>query len=299
MEELDLARFNEVRISDRNRLQPVLTAADKIACDYNFSNLYAWGEIYGLRWNIFKGRLLIFSDSDDLMFMPAGSTPPAVDEMVEISDRLAGQGKRGSFVLVDSEYLERNGRILDYFTATVDDANADYVYESSALVELKGRRLHKKKNLLSQFLRNNPGYTCEPLKSGHASECDRLAEKWCEERTCEIIGFAHESSALRRALSRFDELGLSGLRISRGGKLLAFSVFDRQNSVAASVHFEKYDGAVKGSAQAINWETARHLAPMYKYINREQDLGIAGLRRAKESYCPAFKVKTYQLHRKG
>jgi hypothetical protein len=218
--------------------------------------------------------------------------------MVEISDRLVTQGTSGRFVLVDAECVERNERIANYFTAEVDRDNADYVYSSRALVELKGRKLHKKKNLLSQFLRNNPDYACEKMSAHHAQECSVLAEKWCEVKNCEKLGFTHESSALKRAMEKFDELELEGLIIRNRGAMIAFSIFDRQNRNTAAVHFEKYDGEIKGSAQVINWETARYLSPAYEYINREQDLGIEGLRRAKESYCPAFTVKTYILRRR-
>lgn len=298
MGELDLKLFKTVEIADGARVKPLLAAARKMSCDYNFANLYLWGEIYDLRWSLYRERLMVYSGKDDFLLMPVGPVC-SVGEMVEISDRLVGQGRSGNFVLVDAEYVERNESLHDYFTAEVDRDNADYVYASRALVELKGRKLHKKKNLLSQFLRNNPDYACEKMSARHAGECVALAEKWCEVKNCEKLGFTHESSALKRAMERFGDLELEGLIIRNNGAVIAFSIFDRQNGNTASVHFEKYDGEIKGSAQAINWETARYLSPTYEYINREQDLGIEGLRRAKESYCPAFTVKTYILRRKA
>lgn len=296
MNELDLKSFKRVELADGARLKPILAAAEKASCDYNFANLYSWGEIYDLRWAVHRGRLWVYSGRDDLLFMPVGS-PCGVGEMVEASDRLIRQGASGNYVLVDAEYVERNGALSEHFAAEADRDNADYVYSARALVELKGRKLHKKKNLLSQFLRNNPDYSCEGMSARHAAECFMLAEKWCEVRNCEQIGFEHESSALKRSMEGFGELELEGLVIRDKGEAVAFSIFDRQNRNTAAVHFEKYNGEIKGAAQVINWETARYLAPAYEYINREQDLGIEGLRRAKESYCPAFVVKTYILRR--
>jgi len=298
MSELDLKLFKTVEIADGARVKPLLAAAQKMSCDYNFANLYSWGEIYDLRWNLYGERLLVYGGKDDFLLMPVGPAC-SVDEMVEISDRLIRQGASGNFVLVDAEYVERNESLNNYFTAEVDRDNADYVYAAQALVELKGRKLHKKKNLLSQFLRNNPDYACEKMSARHAGECFVLAEKWCEVKNCERLGFTHESSALKRAMEKFGDLELEGLVVRNNGAVIAFSIFDRQNQNTAAVHFEKYDGEVKGSAQVINWETARYLSPTYEYINREQDLGIEGLRRAKESYCPAFTVKTYILRRKA
>ena len=104
---------------------------------------------------------------------------------------------------------------------------------------------------------------------------------------------------MKRALDAFDALGLEGLVLFANGRLAGFSVFDRLNQNTADVHFEKYDPLIKGSAQAINWETARLLQGRYEYINREQDVGIEGLRKSKRSYCPAFTVKTYLLRRRA
>ncbi|MEJ2744354.1 MAG: phosphatidylglycerol lysyltransferase domain-containing protein [bacterium] len=297
MSDLDLKSFKRVEIADGDRIRPLLAAAQKMSCDYNFANLYSWGEIFDLRWALYRERLMIYSGRGNFLFMPVGH-PCSVGEMVETSDRLIRQGASGNYVLVDAEYVERNGAINDCFTAEIDRDNADYVYSAQALAELKGRKLHKKKNLLSQFLRSHPDYKCEKIRARHVDECFMLAEKWCKVKSCEQLGFTHESSALRRAMESFDDLELDGLVIRDGGATVAFSIFDRQNRNTAAVHFEKYNGEIKGAAQAINWETARYLAQTYEYVNREQDLGIEGLRRAKESYCPEFLVKTYVLRRK-
>jgi hypothetical protein len=297
MNELDMDLLREVRIEDKTALKPILDASNKISCDYNFANLYLWGGIYAMRWGFYKGLLLLYSGKDDILLMPVGR-PFVAEELLEISDAARVQGKRGDFAIVEAAFVEANPGLADFFNAGLDKDNADYVYSARALVELKGRKLHKKKNLLSQFLRNNPGYRCERMGAADAAECFSLAEKWCEDKSCEAIGFTHETSALERAFDKYGELGLDGLVITAKGALVAFSIFDRQNRDTAVVHFEKYDPEVKGSAQVINWETARVLAERYEYVNREQDLGIEGLRRAKESYCPLFTVKVYTLRRK-
>lgn len=289
--------FKAVEVRDRAVIQPFLAAAGRASSDYNFANLYAWGEIYGLAWKIHRDRLLVYSGKDDVLLMPVGA-PLRAEEVHALSDELCKAGKSGDFSLVAAEFAEGDPSLGEHFDVRVDPDNADYVYSTKALVELKGNRLHKKKNLLSQFLRNNPGYLCERMEKRHVAECFGLAEKWCEEKSCERIGFTHETSAMKRAFDRFGELGLEGLVLFTGGRLAAFSIFDRLNRNTADVHFEKYDPEIKGSAQAINWETARALQGAYEYLNREQDLGIEGLRKAKQSYCPAFTVKTYLLRRR-
>lgn len=297
MSGFDMRSFKSVEIGDRSVLQPLLADADRASSDYNFANLYAWGEIYGLSWAVRDGRLLIYGEKDDVLLMPVGA-PLTADGLLALSDGLRGAGKSGDFAIVDAAFVEGNPSLREHFDAALDPDNADYVYGTKALVELKGNRLHRKKNLLSQFRRNNPSYRCEPMDRRHAGECFALAEKWCEERICEEVGFTHETSAIKRAFDRFDELGLGGVVLYTNGGMAGFSVFDRLNRTTADIHFEKYDPAVKGSAQAINWETARTLQGTYEFLNREQDLGIEGLRRAKQSYCPAFTVRTYLLRRR-
>ena len=104
---------------------------------------------------------------------------------------------------------------------------------------------------------------------------------------------------MKKAFANFGELELQGLKIAQGRDLVAFSVFSRLSSNMADVHFEKFDPLIKGASQMIKWETAKFLAGKYKYINREQDLGIEGLRQAKRSYSPEYILSAYFLERKS
>lgn len=104
--------------------------------------------------------------------------------------------------------------------------------------------------------------------------------------------------ALARRLAAFGPLELEGVKITLGPESIAFSLFSALNSQMADIHFKKADPAVKGASQMINWETATRLADRFKYLNREQDLGIPGLRQAKRSYDPECLLLPYHLRRK-
>ncbi len=298
MSELDLKSFREVELADKERLDPILAASGKLSSGYTFSNLYCWGEIFKIVWTIYNGSLLLYGGRDDFLFMPVGKEPD-LSGMLFISDEFKRQGRSGNFILVAADYVENNSELLKHFRAEVDEDNADYLYLSRKLYELKGKKLHKKKNLVAQFSRNNPGYVYRAMEKRDREGCFILAEKWCEVKSCEEIGFTHETSALKRALENFDALGLEGVVIFVRDKLVAFAICSEQNKSTADVHFEKYDPEIKGSAQVINWEMAKHLMGRYEYINREEDMGIEGLRKAKSSYCPEFTAKTYRLYRTG
>jgi len=297
MNELSLASFQDIKIFDGQTLDKALSPSNKMLSNYNFSNLYIWGEIYKSRWKFYKERLVLYDGADDFISSPIGE-PFTPKELAEISDNFIGQGKSGRFMFVEPEYIEKNKDIADFFSLEIDEDYADYIYKTQKLVELKGKKLHKKKNLVSQFLRNNPIYNVNKLEKKYSEECFKLAEKWCKDRNCEKMGFKHEKSALGRALDKFDELGLQGLIMFVKDKMIAFSIFSEQNKNTADIHFEKYDSELKGCEQVICWESAKYLLPRYEYLNREEDLGLEGLRQSKKSYEPEFILKTYKLYRK-
>jgi hypothetical protein len=297
MIELDLGLFSPVTLADKKIILPLLLDNDVFFCDYSFANLFMWGDIFRTSWLFHDERLWIYNGYDDLMLMPVGKAL-TLPELVEVSGMLRRQGKSGNFVLVDQDFVKDNADLVHFFNVEIDLDNGDYIYSSQKLVDLPGNKLHKKRNLINQFLALYPDYVCQPLQASDLEACLKLSEKWCRQRSCQEMDFDHETSALKRALRNFSELELQGLKISRGGELIAFSIFSELNSNMADVHFEKFDPEIKGVGQVINWETAKSLSAKYKYINREQDLGLEGLRQAKKSYSPEYVVSAYFLKRK-
>ncbi len=297
MQKIRLENFSPVTLADKKVILPQLLANDVFFCDYSFANLFMWGDIFKTSWLFHDERLWIYNGYDDLMLMPVGKAL-SLPELVAVSDMLRQEGKSGNFVLVDQDFVKVNPGLNDFFNVQIDLDNGDYIYSSRKLVDLPGNKLHKKRNLINQFLELYPDHSLQPLLPSDLDACLELSKKWCRLRTCEELDFDHETSALTRALRNFSELELQGLKISHGGALIAFSVFSRLNSDMADVHFEKFDPEIKGIGQVINWETAKSLSAKYKYINREQDLGIEGLRQAKKSYSPEYVVSAFFLERK-
>jgi hypothetical protein len=298
MQEVKLENFAPVTLADKKSLQPLLLANDVCFCDYNFANLFMWGDIFETRWLFQEDRLWLYNGHDDLMLMPVGR-PLVFSELVAVSEGLRANGKSGSFVLVETDYVKNNNNLHEFFNIEIDLDNGDYIYSSQKLVDLQGNKLHKKRNQISQFMALYPDYSSQPLQAHDMAACVALSEKWCQQRNCLQLDFTHETSALKKALLYFDELELRGVKIMLGGELIAFAIFSRLNSNMADVHFEKYDPEIKGIGQVINWETAKSLVGNYKYINREQDLGLEGLRQAKQSYNPEYIVSAFMLKRKA
>jgi hypothetical protein len=292
-----LKSFRNIEFKDREIMEGFFSKYDKVYSIYNFANLFMWSRHHQYRWTIYMDRLLIYTEYDEMAAMPLGEAL-SVPELLQLSDELKSQGRNGNFCFTPPEFIEKNKDLNDYFIIQPDENNADYVYTTRKLFDLSGRKLQKKKNLLSQFQRNNPNYVCQKLVPEHYGECIDLTEKWCQDKTCDIVAFAYETEALRAGCKHYRELGLEGIIILIEGKVTAFAVLNRQNSNTALIHFEKYDREIKGAGQAINRETAKYLLDRFEYINREQDLGIEGLRQAKQSYQPEFLALMYRLIRK-
>ncbi len=185
------------------------------------------------------------------------------------------------------------------WTATEDRDNFDYVYTRNDLVELSGNALHAKKNLVAQCLQS---YDCryEPVTPANVAELVHFQKRWCEKRKCgETHSLCHEYRATLEAIKNFDSLNLTGGIIRIGGQVEAYSVGERLNENTAVVHFEKASAEFKGLYQLMNKWFAEKALDRFQFINREQDLGVDGLRKAKLSYKPNNMVKKVIILKKG
>ncbi len=298
MEEFNIADFKPVEFSDKNVLLPWILRFNPMSCEYNFANLYCWSDVFQIKWMIANGRLWIFNGRLNSLGFPLGRSI-SFDELFHISEQMRAANYSGNIIQVPVEYVQKYKTIKHYFHLKIDEPNTEYIYSVKKLLELPGRKLHRKKNLINQFLRNHPHFLCKPMQINHFEQCLSLTDTWCEIKVCDKIAFGQEMLALGKTFRKFDELEQSGLVLFTEGEMVAFSIFDRLNRNTADIHFEKYNPTIKGAAQIINRETAKHLhAAGFIWTNREQDLGQANLRRAKRSYQPDKLLKSYLLIRK-
>ena len=161
----------------------------------------------------------------------------------------------------------------------------DYIYTAERLKSLAGRDLSAKRNHIGHFLRKYPDWTYETMSSQNAAECLEYEEKWMLERE-PSEDLAEEENAIRYALTHFEELGFCGGLLRVGGKIVAFTIGERLNSDVMIVHFEKAETSVDGAYPMINREFVAHECEDVRYVNREDDAGLEGLRHAKMSYKP-------------
>lgn len=258
------------------------------SCDYSISNLMTWGGIYKNQYAIWRDNLILVNPKYSFVFYPVG---PGLSsgELRELVDEYGDP--EAELILIPEDWESINPDLGDFFEISHIRDWDDYVYSSETLVTLKGKKLAKKKNLISQYRRTYPNYHVLPITPDKHDFVKRFTQKWKRERSAVGMYLNTEFHAICNTLDMWDEIPVEGLIICHNHLISAYAIFSEQTPDMATIHFEKFDPDMKGSAQIVNWETAKYLQPKYKWINREQDMGLPGLRHNKLSYAPDFLIK--------
>lgn len=284
-ETLSMPGLIALEYSDTLMLRDYLAKWPREHCDYTITNLMVWGKIYNNHYLIFKDRLVIFNPKYQYILFPVGEylSPEELRELVQMFRPYFHEAQ---IILVPEEYIQKYPEVNELFELFEDRDWADYIYSVEKMVSLSGKKLAKKKNLISQFRRVYPEYKVLKISEDRMQYILQFTHKWRRERSAEGIYLMTEIKAISNTLENWNQLPVEGLIICYYNRIVAYSIFSRQTDDMATVHFEKFDPDKKGSAQIITWETARYLQGRYKWINREQDIGLEGLRQAKLSYVP-------------
>ncbi|NDY72503.1 hypothetical protein DO021_13045 [Desulfobacter hydrogenophilus] len=292
--EPSILKPGEFDLGTRSLILDFLGHYPPCSCEYSFVNLFCWQNLYRYSWFFYENSLVIHDDRSQTLFMPIGEDLEP-DELFALSKKAVAAGLSGNIGLVPESYVAIWPDIDRYFSITSDRDAADYVYLTEDLAELKGNKLHKKKNLISQFKRAYPAHSIVPINEENCKDLMQFERRLLAGMPSISSSLVEESDAMTMAFSHWNDLGLSGLILLVEDEIAAFAVFSPLSSDTWDVHFEKADVSFKGAAQMINYETANFLEGTARYINREQDLGIPGLRQAKLSYAPHALIEPYFL----
>ncbi len=264
------------------------------ASDYSFVNLWGWGAHYGLQWAWSDGRVwLRQSRPQPAYWAPVGPWPPG-DWPAVLARELESEAR---LVRVPEELARIWAEALgDRVRVSPTPDQWDYLYERQALAELKGNRFHKKKNLVNQF-RKSYAFEYVPFSEGIVDEALALQDTWCAWRDCESSGtLAAENDAIEKVLTHWRTLtGLVGGALRVDGRMIAYTIAEALDAQTLVIHFEKADPDYKGAYQAINQMFLAQAAGAFSVVNREQDLGDDGLRKAKLSYHPVGYLKKAEV----
>ncbi len=290
--------FKPIDLEDREIIQDMIWQYQPQTSEWTFTNLYIWRDYYGYQWSIYKDWLVVYSTISSqgvYCLQPIG--PSSRSDIVRLILEWLTEEKGAIFPRIEraDERLISEVKNIKGFHIEATENHYDYVYRSDDLIRLEGRKYHNKKNHINKFLRS---YTFEyrPLGIESMNDCIRVAEEWCKMRRCEEdMSLVGEGEAVRNALNHFEDLKISGGVILIDGKIEAFTLGELLNRDTAVVHIEKTDPSIPGLFTIINQQFCENQWRDIQYINREQDLGVPGLRRAKKSYHPCCLVKKYHI----
>ncbi len=272
----------------------ILAQCPQIASDYSFLNLWAWSEEYRLRWAWDHDLVWIRQSRPDEYFW----APVGLWDAVDWSSRMQANGNTVSvFTRVPETLANLWHDKLPHATEKKEERGSwDYLYRITDLIDLKGNRYHKKKNLLNQFNRKY-AFTYLPFGADMVEQAMAMQTDWCTWRDCESSDIlSSENRAIFRILKEWKQLaGLFGGALMVDGSMVAYTLAEALTRDMLLIHFEKGDTQYKGIYQAINQKFLANSAADYTVVNREQDLNDEGLRKAKLSYHPAEYLRKYRV----
>ena len=289
---LDFKRFTP---EDKKIYESFFPDGEDRGCEFSFTNLYLWGR---QSFTVVGTHAVLFSQFNRRSVYPYpvghGDKKEVIDAIIEdsrargIPCRITGLSASAVQTL-ETLYPGK-------FRFHTDEGSFDYVYNINDLADLKGKKYHGKRNHLNRFYEAYPSYRVEAICEENMSDVRAMTEEWYRLRLEEDpnADFHMESVALDKALRHYNELGMEGLVLYDGDRVLGVTLGSRLTEDTFDVNFEKARADVQGAYPAINCEFAKYIRAKYPevlYLDREEDMGLEGLRKAKQSYHPCRRVE--------
>ena len=300
--------FHRLSAADRDLYEKYYALSGTELTDLTFSCRISWDPVFRTEVAFYSDTCLMISDgggyTDPHLLMPLGDYDSnKLDAILLLVEEVfRSRGWKLKIMCIDESKTDIF-RSLKHFTCDLafsEDAS-DYVYDAESLRLLVGNQLHKKRNHVNKFVRTYPNSEYKSLTGADKEECLRLVRRWCETKGIDPDDKNESDYRMIDALfEMYDQLDLRGGMIRIDNEVRAFSVGHLGNYKTAFIHFEKADPAYDGIYSAINQFVLKSEFPEALLVNREEDLGIPGLRKAKQSYFPLFlrkKFKTWPQHK--
>jgi hypothetical protein len=290
-------RFKLLSLEDRDPVRKHLWAYQPETSELTFTNLFIWRGHYGTQWSLWHDMLFFLCRNEGGLFClpPVGPAPRAEAVRVLFSYMRNELGQKSPCIARADSRLAAELAADPEFRVEPQREHFDYIYRSSDLIGLAGRKYHGKKNHLNKF-RTSCSFSYEPLTAAHGEACLKLQEAWCTCNRCsEDMNLMGEWEAVRELLGSCGGLGVQGGAILIAGEVQAFTLGELLNKDTAVVHIEKANTQIPGLYAVINQQFCEHAWSGVPFVNREQDLGDDGLRQAKLSYHPVRLVEKFAI----
>jgi len=293
--------FHPLTLSDREAMQAVTLHSGRRNCNYTFANLVGWQFWYYTEVCVLENAVVLrYTFEGQRAYMVCTAEALSLELIEALFDDSHGDltliGLEDAQASQISSLRSDEGRLPEQeFSISVepDRDQYDYIYRRADLAALHGRHLDAKRNHIHRFRAEHPDFEYRPLTPESFDECRRLTEIWQEEKGGSDTINA-EKQVMETIFSNWDALGMIGGSIIVDGRMVAFTYGSAVTTDTFDVCVEKADRHVEGAFAIINQQFAEHLPEQYIFLNREEDMGIPGLRQAKLSYHPEI-LLTYNV----
>ena len=293
--------FKKITLKDKYLYYKYIDKNKFLSCEYSFSTLFMWKEFNNIEYDILNNIFIIkkYDNNGDFFMEPLGDIDDI--DLINLINHLElirkKEERKWLFGDVSIGFLNRlKGIYKEDLIFEEEVNNFDYVYDFNDLINLSGRKFRKKRNKYNQFIKNY-NYKTEFFKSfldnKEKKECLEFLDKWYLENKQKDDEFLAEINGTRNLINYLEELDLDLIKLYVDNKLIGISIGERFNDSTYIVHVEKCLKEFNGAYAFINNALLKNSFLDLKYVNREEDLGVLGLRKSKMSYNPKFLERKY------
>lgn len=288
--------YREIKLSDRDWMRERLRQSGFPGSEYCFTNQFLWGGISSMRIAEVEGMLCTVYPARNgkrIHDFPVGSGDPAK----VIKTLAADDGERGGQTVIRGILEEKKSWMEEAFPGLFEFEESrkewDYLYPVEKLSKLAGQKYHGKRNHIARF-QSGGDWSYESMRAENIPECRAMYEEWLAQNRERLDdSLEQERYVVEGSFRWFKELELQGGVLRQQGRVVAFCIGEPLTEDTYIVHVEKAYPQIPGAYPMINWQFVQHGMEGFTFVNREDDLGLEGLRRAKLSYRPDPLLKKY------
>lgn len=290
--------FKQVELEDKSLMDSYIKQQSSRNCSISFANMFLWQKHYQVEYTVVE-NMIVFKTIEE---NPSFSFPIGGSDVKKSINTLMGYCKEKNIEFKMYGVSEEQFSVIDQlypgeFQIEYIRDDANYVYETEKLIHLSGKKYHGKKNHINKFMSLYEDWKYEDITAENVEECIQMAFEWRKENCDPDEMKSAEFCVTLNSLKKLKELELIGGLIRVSGKVVAITVGEPLTQDTFVVHIEKAFADVPGAYTIINREFLAHNAVDYTYVNREEDTGSEGLRKAKLSYRPIFMVESGNVTR--
>lgn len=296
-----MIEFKNIELKDKKWIDGCMKASDFQGCEYAFTSAYIWRNSYHTQVAHVDG-MCCFRTGDNGNFRytyPIGNK----NEKETIKKLMFDAKEHGFQFVLRGITEEQISKLEQWFPNQLEFKlqrdESDYIYTVEKLSNLAGKKLHGKRNHIKRF-KDCKDWEYQDISAHNMELCRKMNQEWFDKYVTEKdASLLEEVQAIKEAFDHFEELGLHGGLLIREGKAVAYTIAEPLNSNTYVIHIEKAFYEIQGAYPMINQQFVLHNCQEYKYVNREEDMGEEGLRKAKLSYYPDILLDKYNAIVKG